>query len=283
MIINIVEKALNATLDDFSEARNYGQDGLWNERTFQAYFFHNLMTYSDIKVGLVETRFRIKGKDVIPDLNVVIARNGESKRCIFEFKFYAKTTEIRNDWEKVMKYGSAKFDYGFLIAITSQDISDIPDKKIINEYTAMSFIKIGKKLRMAPDSILALKILEELSNLTCYQTINNLDIAATLMQDYSFLVYFPEDNMRFALDLLFNFEKGTTKFRRIESKLRKEGFQKLVDENNQSDKTYTNRLTLGEFKLEKGVDIFKTEGFREAKNIIERIKPILKGMKPTLN
>jgi hypothetical protein len=89
--------------------------------------------------------------------------------------------------------------------------------------------------------------------------------------------------MRFALDLLFNFKKGTTKFRRIESKLRKEGFQKLVDENNQSDKTYTNRLTLGEFKLEKGVDIFKTEGFREAKNIIERIKPILKGMKPTLN
>lgn len=277
---DLVEKAWIATVDDFKSARECFQDRLWNERTFRHHFFHNLKQNTTMLSGLVEPKLMIGGKKVEPDLLAIIEVNGNVKWCVFEFKFYVDETTIREEWEKIQKYRGAGFDCGYLVAVTYAEVKDIPrEAQMIDGYEVAAFIHKGPELRVAPPFDIAARILRRIVKKVPYHM--SIDgWVATLLGDYS-IVIGSEEPLKYFLKLYFRFKPGTKEANQIERKLRENGFDKWIDENGEIVNTYTQMAFLGEFELEPG-SIYSTTVYREIRDRLNRVKPILAGLEPSL-
>lgn len=273
-----MENAWRATIEDFESDE---QNRLWNERTLVAHFFYHLKQNAKVLSGLIEPEFMVEGKSFKPDLCATIEVNSDVKFCVFEFKFYEDEMVIKDEWEKVQQYSGVRFDYGFLMAITYVEVEGVTkEPQTINGYEVAAFIHKGPELRVAPRHYLARLILQRLLGKVPIHT-SIYGGVATMLEDYSIVLIFL-DNLKCILQLYFRFELGTKEAVDVESKLREIGFAKWERDDGELVETYTKTLLLGEFELEPGVNIFSTSGYRGIRNCLNRVKPILVGLKPAL-
>lgn len=99
-----VRNAWERVVEDFKEACKYGIGNDWNEEVLRLSFFRHLLVQDiEIKWFSAEVETWIWEKAYHPDLIVAFEVDGETKKCVFEFKFWGSLAGWRKDWNRVIK------------------------------------------------------------------------------------------------------------------------------------------------------------------------------------
>lgn len=287
-IIEVVESAWEKVCQDFDKACKENVAIYWNEEVLRLNFFQHLRK-CDIKITWfsAELETYIWGKRYRPDLIVSFEVGGKTKRCVFEFKFRRSLTLWKQAWEDIHAYENGAFDYGFFIAIgPTTRVWEFPREIVkLKDYEAKALI-YGKTWREAfgygPPKHIAKELIRKTLK-TPFHVVEPTGLALTIPKDYA--IFF--DNCwskegKCLLLLGFYFEPESKKWEEMKSKLKKAGFEKYVefDEETftfQPSETFTSAVLLEELE-----STTHPENVRKAKECLNRLIPLLTDLKPTL-
>jgi hypothetical protein len=118
-IIDTVDRAWNATVQEFEKAKVSGEASIWTEDTLRLIFFRHLCEQGlNIERVLAETAFHLGETDYKPDIVIDVLENNELKTVVFELKYFNE--KWFSDWEKLRLYGIIGWDYGYFLGIGSE-------------------------------------------------------------------------------------------------------------------------------------------------------------------
>lgn len=286
-IIKTVESAWEHVCQDFDKACKDNVAIYWNEEVLRLNFFQHLRKY-EIKITWfsAELETYIWGKRYQPDLMFSLEVDGKIKRCVFEFKFRQSLAKWKQDWENILAYEHGAFDYGFFIAIgPSTRVWDFPKEIVkLKDYEAKALIygkTWGEAFGYAPPTYVAKELIRKTLK-TPFHVIENSGIALTIPKEY--VIFFDNRSMegKCLLVLGFYFEPESEKWEEMKGKLKKAGFEKYVefDEETftfQPTETFTSAVLLEE--LESNTD---PQNVIKAKECLNRLIPLITDLKPTL-
>lgn len=261
-------------------------DRLWNERAFRLDFFHNLHLGDVEIIGFAtDLAITVAGEELQPDLLIYAKIEDKIVTFVFEFKFYQDISKIKADWEKILKYKDAGFDYGYVLAITFRGIEkEIPtETQRIDGYEAKALIHVGPPVRYAPGFYLAQELMRKALKMPFHVSVLG-DWAATFPQkDYIIFFDFRSKFGKCLVGAYFLFESKSKEFDEIERKLKENGFDNwiILDEDGEikSSESFKGFVLLDEFE----VDVLSIKTYNRIRNRLLELKPVMEGLKPGLS
>lgn len=289
---DVVIRSWGRVTQDFNEASEKGTGIYWNEEVLRLKFFQHLLSENiELTFFSAETPTYIMGKLNYPDLIIHCNVDNMLLRCVFEFKFWGNMNKWKEDWNKILSYKHAlSFNYGYFLAIGPSTRPKAFQKGGVklDAYVAEALIH-GKTWRESFGLSPAIKIAEDLLKNTLDMPYHLLDVfdgwgwVTTLPEDYA--IIFDVASKEDKLLILLGFpivESKLEKFKEIQKKLNQVGFNKYAYFDNETlavkpSITFEGVLIIQELEVNT-----YPENLEKAKNVFNRLKPILAGLKPQL-
>jgi len=284
-----VRNAFAMVKQDFDQACRIGEAVYWSEEVLRLNFFRHLCSQDiNIKWFSAELETHIMGKRYQPDLIVYCEDNNETKRSIFELKFWGSRGDWKEAWDRIQAYKDGPFDHGFFLAIgPSTRIEEFP-KDLINldGYEAEAHI-YGKTQRetfgKAPNIYVAEQLLKKTLNISYHVIGDMFGWVTTTPEDYNIIFDVLSKEQKCLLILNFpDFNPGLEKWKVLENKLREVGFGKYVYFNEEEAVFRSSDAFVGTLLLQELEVNSYPENVRMAKECFTRLKPILTELKPIL-
>jgi len=278
VIDDAVKQAFDKTVQDFEEACNEHHAKFWNEDTLKLDFFRHFSEHGlKIKRFFSEFPITLWGKKHIPDLVVHFETDDELVMVAFEFKFYQQGW--KEDWDKIRNYLEEGFDYGYFLAIGTENMDDLPslEEKVDGNYAkAYAYYKASKEaFGLWP----AFSIVEDLLKKTLdmrYTVSMMLQFAATVPEDYNIVYQAQEEEIL----LLLNFQHED-EWSIIEKELVKLGLTELVGLKESEWAFESSQTFNGTVLLAKLPTNSYPSTVVKAKEALFKLGPLLGPLKPT--
>jgi len=162
----IIEDAWSKTIDDFKNAEERGEVGLWTEASLRLSFVRHLNKVAELGRVLAETPFHLGNDDYKPDIIADIKVNNIVKRVAFEMKLFGQTENWKKDLEKLDRYSIIGWDCGYFLAIgypqQCDEIQKVPiEKSPLTQYEIRILTHSIPKPKEVPDFKFAELVLKE--------------------------------------------------------------------------------------------------------------------------
>lgn len=284
-----IENAFIRVKEDFDEACRIAEAVYWNEEILRLNFFRHLCS-QEIKITWfsAELETYISGTRYQPDLIAYFEAHDETKRCVFEFKFYGSPNDWKNAWKDIQAYKDGPYDCGFFIAIgPSTRVEDFQKEPLkLDGYEAEAHI-YGKTRReafgRAPNIYIAKEMLKKTLNMPYHVIGDFFGWVTTIPQDYDIIFDVLSKEDRCLLLLNFpDFDAKSEKWKVLETKLKDAGLKTYTYFDFETavfrpSDVFTGTLLLQELEVSS-----YPENIRKAKESLIRLKPVLTELKPML-
>jgi len=272
----IVEDAWFKTIQDFKNAEKSGEVGLWTEATLRLSFIRHLSKAAELGRILAETPFHLGNDDYKPDIIADVIVNNDTKRVVFEMKFYGQTKNWKKDLDKLNKYFITGWHYGYFLAIgTPQQCEEIQKQPIekppLTQYEVRILTHSIPKSNVVPDFMFAADVLKNTVEKGVPYVVNEIGMPGAFAFYEGYVLIF--DMMGKENKLVVR--AGLDDTSREEQKLKELGYPYIdFDEEGKihPSETFTGDVLIGEFDF-RGVNSKQV-----AKNIKEPLRQFMEKM-----